>query len=160
MKGLKYSALFLMVATLFGCDDSKSKPADNTANSDPAKTVTASNDTAASKPDLSKDQDNYINEAKRFLPAKVSGNVNLVDLYKDNNTINYKYEMNISKDEMDIEQSKKTTAEALKSLYCMDNSEMKAFKTAFPDGAIHNYYIKDEMVFSIPLKPTDCNNQN
>ena len=94
------------------------------------------------------------------MPAKVSGNVNLVDLYKDNNTINYKYEMNISKDEMDIEQSKKTTAEALKSLYCMDNSEMKAFKTAFPDGAIHNYYIKDEMVFSIPLKPTDCNNQN
>lgn len=156
MKGLKYSALVLMVAALFGCDDSKSKSADNTANSEPAKTAQASNDAESTTTDLSKAQDKYISEAKGFLPTKVNSNSSLVDLYKENNSINYKYVMDISKDELDIDQSKKITADALKTLYCSDNSEMKAFKNAFPDGAIHNYYIKDEVVFSIHLKPADC----
>ena len=156
MKGLKYSVLIFIAAALFGCDDSKSKPADNSTNSEPAKTAPVSNDTQATKPDLSKAQDKYISEAKRLLPVKVNEYSNLVDLYKENNSINYKYVMDVSKDDLDIDQSKKVTADALKTLYCSDNSEMKDFKNAFPDGAIHNYYIKDEMVFSIHLKSADC----
>lgn len=156
MKGLKYSALFLMAAVLFGCDDSKSKPADNSANSEPVKTAPASNDAETAMLDLSKAQDNYISEAKGFLPVKVNSNSTLVELYKENNSINYKYVMDVTKDDLDVDQSKKITGDALKTFYCSNDSEMKAFKKAFPDGAIHNYYIKDKVVFSVHLKPADC----
>ena len=82
MKGLKYSALVLMAAALFGCDDSKSKPADNSANSESVKTAPTSNDAEADKTDLSKAQYKYISEDKGFLTTKVNSNSSLVDLYK------------------------------------------------------------------------------
>ena len=70
MKGLKISALVLMGAALFGCDNSKGKTeTESSTSSTPA--TQASDATAASRPDLSKTQDMIINEAKSQLPKKV-----------------------------------------------------------------------------------------
>lgn len=157
MKGLKISAFVLIGAALFGCDNSKGKTeTESSTSSTPA--TQASNATAASRPDLSKTQDLIINEAKNHLPKKVDATSTVVDIHKEGDAIIYKYVMDVAKDEMDVDVSKQMTGDALKQLYCLkNNSSLDTFKAAFPAGAVHNYYIGDEMVFSIPLKPADCN---
>lgn len=157
MKGLKISTLVLMAAALFGCDNSKGKTETESSTSS-SQATQASDATATSRPDLSKTQDMFINEVKSQLPKKVDATSTVVDIHKEGDAIIYKYVMDVSKDEMDVDVSKQMTGNALKQLYCLKNNDLlDRFKVAFPAGAVHSYYIGEEMIFSIPLKPSDCN---
>lgn len=138
MKFLKITSMALMCVVLFGCDNSnKEKTPD--------------------KADLTKLQDLVISEAKKVLPAKVDSNTSLVDIFKDNDVINYRYTINVSKDSLQIPETEKMTTESLKKVYCSNNQQIKEFRDAFPNGAVHSYYINDEKVFSVTLTPASCN---
>ncbi|PIT12448.1 hypothetical protein BGI32_10630 [Snodgrassella alvi] len=147
MKVLKTIALMSMSLVLFGCDNSKSADA-NKASSDIAQST--------EKSELGKIQDAYINDAKRYLPKKVDSNSNLVDIYKENDTINYKYVMDINKDELDLPGTKKITTSNLKQVYCGTNPELVKFRESFANGVNHYYYIKDKEIFSVHLSLSDC----
>lgn len=138
MKFLKITSMALMCVVLFGCDNSnKEKTPD--------------------KADLTKLQDLVISEAKKVLPAKVDSNTSLVDIFKDNDVINYRYTINVSKDSLQIPETEKMTTESLKKVYCSNNQQIKEFRDAFPNGAVHSYYINDEKIFSVTLTPASCN---
>lgn len=138
MKFLKITSIVLMCVVLFGCD-----------NSNKVK--------ATDKADLTKLQDLIISEAKKVLPAKVDSKTSLVDIFKDNDVINYRYIINVSKDSLQIPETEKMTTESLKKVYCSDNQQIKEFRGAFPNGAVHSYYINDEKIFSVTLTPASCN---
>ncbi|MCX8641972.1 MULTISPECIES: hypothetical protein [unclassified Gilliamella] len=138
MKFLKITSIALMCVVLFGCDNSNKVKAPD-------------------KADLTKLQDLIISEAKKVLPAKVDSKTSLVDIFKDNDVINYRYIINVSKDSLQIPETEKMTTESLKKVYCSDNQQIKEFRGAFPNGAVHSYYINDEKIFSVTLTPASCN---
>ncbi|AHN26496.1 hypothetical protein [Gilliamella apicola] len=138
MKVIKITALVLISLGLFGCDNAEKAKKDEAEK-------------------LTKIQDIIISDAKKNLPIKVDSVTSLVDIFKDDNSINYRYVINASKDELNISETEKMTSENLKGVYCTDNQQVKEFRDSFPNGAVHNYYIGDEKLFGVKLTPASCN---
>lgn len=147
MQIVKVSALLLISLLMFGCDNHKSVSDSQTSS----KSVQSENSSA-----LNKTQDDYISETKRYLPSKVAPNTDLVDIYKENNSVNYKYVIKENKQDLALAESEKVTAENLKKIYCSTNPELVKFREAFPNGVNHSYYIKDEKLFTVHLALSDC----
>ncbi|NUF48414.1 hypothetical protein [Gilliamella sp. ESL0250] len=98
-----------------------------------------------------------IKAIKAKLPATIDQNTTLVDVSTDNKTINYKYVVNNStKDALQAESNQKELRNKLLDFYCGDDSSMKTLRLVFPRGANHDYYINDDKVFSVDVKPNDC----
>ncbi|OCG18695.1 MULTISPECIES: YtxH domain-containing protein [unclassified Gilliamella] len=98
-----------------------------------------------------------IKAIKTKLPATIDQNTTLVDVSTDNKTINYKYVVNNStKDALQAEGNQKEVRNKLIEFYCSDDSNMKTLRLVFPRGANHDYYINDDKVFSVDVKPNDC----
>ena len=138
MKVIKITTLVLISLGLFGCDNSEKAKKDEAEK-------------------LTKTQDIIISDAKKSLPYQVDSVTSLVDIFKDDNSINYRYVIKASKDQLQIPETEKMTSENLKKFYCTDNQQVKEFRDAFPNGAVHNYYIDDEKLFSVKLTPALCN---
>lgn len=144
MKALKTTALILMSFALFGCDNTKSA----------AKEKAASESSQNSQ--LSKEQDEYIKQVKKLLPAKFNQNASVVEVTKENNILNQKYIIEIPKKNLSIPKTQKMATELLAKLYCSNSQQATEIKRLFPDGANHNYYIGDELLFTVKLKPDSC----
>lgn len=147
MKVLKISSLILMSLILVNCDNSK-KASNESASTDASQ---------SSSSDYNASQDLVINEVKKQLPLTVDPLTTLVDVSKENNAINYKYNIKgTPKDTLLLPDSQKAIFDNLKKAYCVDNQQVKALKSFFPNGAKHDYYIDDEKVVSLELTPTTC----
>lgn len=103
-------------------------------------------------------QDMLINDAKLKLPKSIDETTTLVDVSKENGIISYKYVVKgVTKEALQTESNQKSIFNNLLALYCDKDLSMKTLKLVFPDGASHNYYINDEKVLTMNLKPSDCN---
>ncbi|MCX8650633.1 hypothetical protein J3U21_10095 [Gilliamella sp. B2776] len=138
MTVIKITACVFISLGLFGCDNSE-----KTKENEEEK--------------LTQTQDMIISEAKKSLPYQVDLVTTLVDVFKDDNSINYRYSIKVSKNQLHMSETEKLTTENLKNIYCTDNQQIKEFRDAFPNGAVHNYYINNEKIFSIKLTPDSCN---
>ncbi|OCG68231.1 YtxH domain-containing protein [Gilliamella sp. Fer4-1] len=102
-------------------------------------------------------QDLMLKAIKTKLPATIDTSITLVDVSAENNTINYKYNVNnITKDALQNESNQKEVKNNLIEFYCGDSASMKTLRLVFPRGANHNYYINNDKVFSVDVKPSDC----
>ncbi|KFA58666.1 hypothetical protein A9G48_08740 [Gilliamella sp. wkB18] len=102
-------------------------------------------------------QDMIIKGIKQQLPMNTDQNTTLVDISKENNTINYKYVVkNINNDALQSDNNKNSLLSNLKSYYCGNDIIVKGIRLAFPDGSNYNYFINDEKVLTLNLKPSDC----
>lgn len=102
-------------------------------------------------------QDEVIKVFKQNLPVVFDENTTLVDLSKGNNIIDYKYAIKgITKDVLQNEDNQKARLNNLLTIYCGNGTSMAALRLIFPDGASHNYYINDEKVLTLDMKPSDC----
>ncbi|MWP47502.1 hypothetical protein [Gilliamella sp. Pas-s27] len=102
-----------------------------------------------------------IKAIKTKLPATIDSSMTLVDVSTDSNAINYKYVVNnITKDALLAETNQKNLQNKLVAFYCGDDASMKTLRLVFPRGANHNYYINDDKVFSVDVKPTDCDDND
>jgi gas vesicle protein len=102
-------------------------------------------------------QDLMLKAIKTKLPATMDSSTTLVDVSAENNTINYKYNVNnITKDALQNESTQKEVKNNLIEFYCGDSASMKTLRLVFPRGANHNYYINNDKVFSVDVKPSDC----
>lgn len=102
-----------------------------------------------------------IKAIKTKLPATIDSSVTLVDVSSDSNAINYKYIVNnITKDALQAKTNQKNLQDKLVAFYCGDDSSMKTLRLVFPRGANHNYYINDDKVFSVDVKPSDCDDDD
>lgn len=105
-------------------------------------------------------QDAVIKNIKQTLPLNIDQNTSLVDVSKENNTINYKYDVKgMTKDDLKIENTQKTLLNNLLTDYCSSDLMKKALRLAFPEGATHNYYINNDNVLILSLKPSDCDDK-
>ncbi len=105
-------------------------------------------------------QDLAIKGIKQELPLTIDQNTALVDVSKDDKTINYKYAVNgIAKEAFDSDSNQKMVFNKLLDVYCSKDVTVNAIKLAFPNGANHNYYINDDKVLSLNVKPSDCDNR-
>lgn len=103
-------------------------------------------------------QDIVIKDLKQKLPSVIDENTTLVDVSKENNIINYKYDVKgITKEALQADNNQKSTLNNLLSIYCGKDIETKTLKLVFPDGADYNYFINDEKVLTLNLKPNNCN---
>ncbi|OCG00628.1 YtxH domain-containing protein [Gilliamella sp. wkB308] len=102
-------------------------------------------------------QDAVIKNIKQTLPLNIDQNTSLVDVSKENNTINYKYDVKgVTPDDLKIENTQKTLLNNLLTDYCSSDLMKKALRLAFPEGATHNYYINNSNALTLNLKPSDC----
>lgn len=172
MKILKVTILVMMGLILVNCDNSKS-----TVNDIKEKVEQTSTEVNGKMKDLfeqtklesenalselkegnySVAQDGMLKVIKQNLPLAFDENTTLVDVSKDNNTINYKYEVKgITKDVLQNQDKQQSIFNNLLEFYCGEGVNSNALKLLFPDGASHNYYINDEDVLTLDVKPSDC----
>jgi gas vesicle protein len=106
-------------------------------------------------------QDLIVNGVKTKLPVVVDQNTTLVEVSKGNDVINYKYLVkDTTKDALQTAGNQKEAQRKLLEFYCGDGVSMKALRLAFPAGAGHDYYINDDKVFSVSVKPSDCDDND
>ncbi|SCB89150.1 hypothetical protein [Gilliamella intestini] len=102
-----------------------------------------------------------IKAIKTKLPASIDPSITLVDVSTDSNAIDYKYVVNnITKDALLAETNQKNLQNKLVAFYCGDDASMKTLRLVFPKGANHNYYINNDKVLSVDVKPTDCDDND
>ncbi|OCG01224.1 hypothetical protein [Gilliamella sp. wkB112] len=172
MKIFKVITLAMMGLFLVNCDNSKSTVSDikqkveqtsadinDKAKDLFARTQTASEDAINKIKDgnYKVAQDEVINGIKKQLPVVFDGNTTLVDVTNDNNIISYKYTVvGMTKDSLQNADTQKAMLNNLLALYCGKDATMKALQLVFTDGVSNNYYINDENVLSLNIKPSDC----
>ncbi|OCG44508.1 hypothetical protein A9G35_07995 [Gilliamella sp. Choc5-1] len=102
-----------------------------------------------------------IKAIKTKLPVSIDPSITLVDVSTDSNAIDYKYVVNnITKDALLAETNQKNLQNKLVAFYCGDDASMKTLRLVFPKGANHNYYINNDKVLSVDVKPTDCDDND
>lgn len=102
-----------------------------------------------------------IKAIKTKLPATIDPNITLVDVSTESHAIDYKYVVNnMTKDALLAENNQKNLQNKLVALYCGDDASMKTLRLVFPKGANHDYYINNDKVLSVDVKPTDCDDND
>lgn len=146
MTNFKIIALLLMCCLLINCDNKKNDSPSN-----------ENNNTSLSSKENSTVDDLVIKPVKKKLPIFVDALTTLVDIYKKDNVINYKYEVkNISKYALLLPTTQDTIRDKLLKTYCSDNDEVKQLKHFFPNGANYHYYIDDQEIIIVEIQPDDC----
>lgn len=146
MTNFKIIPLLLMCFLLINCDNKKKNSPSN------------KNNNASSSPKQNNTVDDLvINPVKKKLPIFVDALTTLVDIYKEDDVINYKYEVkDMSKYALLLPTTQDTIRDKLLRTYCSDNDEVKQLKHFFPNGANYHYYIDDQEIIIIELQPDDC----
>ncbi|OCG37828.1 hypothetical protein [Gilliamella sp. Gris1-4] len=144
MKILQLIIFVIFNSVLISCDYAKKASQDTS-------TANWEND------DLSDSQNSVIDSIKKELPIDIDELTTLVDISKDHNTINYRYNVkNTPEQALLLPTTIDTIRQKLLNAYCEDNKEMNELKKDFPDGINYHYDIDNKEIIIIELKSIDC----
>jgi hypothetical protein len=171
-----YKIIFgvVLAALLFGCDGSKPKDKawdELISHASPQSKDKLEQLKAQSTPDKIEEFKNrslyddaaqgkqrIVNKIKAMLPVMVDEVTMLVDVFVDNNTIGYKYEIKgTPKEVFLLPETEKDLHDILIKNYCQDIPELKMLRLLFPEGARYIYFFGGEEAFSIDVAVSDCN---
>lgn len=148
MKMLKKIALIFVSLILVSCDNAKP----NSSQNDNSIIEPSSPDNY-----LDEAQDAVINPIRKKLPITVDQITTLTGIYKNDNVINYQYDVKkLTKYALLLPTTQDTIRNNLLATYCKDTEDIRQLKTLFPNGANYHYFINNQEIIIIEIEPSDC----